>query len=182
MATECKYPNPFETIPTLEDIRARAQRVVESNRAAGRSLALAESCTGGMVSSAITEIPGSSAVLLAGLVTYADAAKQRVLGVSGDIIETFGSVSVACAWAMARGALKAADADIAVAVSGIAGPDGGSAIKPVGTVVFSRAMRDDPVDQPFARRIEFDASEGRDGIRRQATAFALDLLMPDYEL
>ena len=108
-----------------------------------RTVALAESCTGGLVSAALTEIAGSSAVLDRGFVTYSNEAKHEALGVANDIIETFGAVSIACAWAMARGALARSDADIAVAISGVAGPDGGSALKPVGTVVFARVVRDD---------------------------------------
>ena len=119
-----------------DTIVALAQRVVEENRAAGRKLVLAESCTGGLVAGAITDIAGSSAVLEGSFVTYSNEAKKRMLGVSSDIIDTFGAVSVACAWAMAQGALKHSDADVAVAISGIAGPDGGTPQKPVGLVVY----------------------------------------------
>ena len=103
-----------------------AQRVVTANAASGRMIALAESCTGGLVAAALTEIPGSSAVLESGYVTYSNDAKIRMLGVNQDIIETFGAVSVAVAWAMAQGALKKSGADIAVAISGVAGPGGGT--------------------------------------------------------
>ena len=129
-----------------DDIAALARRVIEENRAAGRTVALAESCTGGLVAAALTEIAGSSAVLDRGWVTYSNAAKQAELGVPGDIIDAFGAVSVACVFEMARGALERSGADVAVAISGIAGPDGGSALKPVGTVVFGKAVRgeDDP--------------------------------------
>ena len=85
-------------------IHRLALRVIAENRAAGRCIALAESCTGGMVSTALTDVPGSSDVFGVGLVTYSNDAKEKLLGVSGDILETFGSVSEACAWAMARGA------------------------------------------------------------------------------
>lgn len=159
-------------------IYAAASAVVAANRDAGLTVALAESCTGGMVSAAITDVPGSSDVLQAGYVTYADAAKQRLLRVSPDIIETFGAVSVACVWAMARGALEQSGADIAVAVSGIAGPGGGSASKPVGTVVFGRAVRGEPASDIHAQQVVFDAAGGRATIRRQATLFALGLLLP----
>ena len=118
-----------------------ARRVVEANRAIGRRIALAESCTGGLVAAAITEIPGSSEVLDAGFVTYANSAKMDLLRVSSDVLDTFGSVSVATAWAMAQGALDVSGADVAVAITGIAGPDGGSEKKPVGTVVFARAEK-----------------------------------------
>ena len=162
-------------------LSAIAVRVIEENRAAGRCIALAESCTGGMIATALTDVPGSSDVLLAGFVTYADEAKKRLLGVSGEIIDTFGSVSVACAWAMATGAVAKVDADIAVAVSGIAGPGGGSAAKPVGTVVFSRVLKGQSPDEAYAIKKLFDSSGGRSGIRRQAALFALELLLPEND-
>ena len=162
-------------------MRALATRVVEENRAAGRTIALAESCTGGMIATALTDVPGSSDVLLAGFVTYADAAKHRMLGVGREIIETFGSVSVACAWAMAAGAVSRGDADIAVAVSGIAGPGGGREGKPVGTVVFSRVLRGQSPDDAYAEMKNFDPAGSRADIRRQATLFALELLLPEKD-
>ena len=125
------------------DVLDLARRVVDENRAASRKVALAESCTGGLVSAAITEIAGSSSVLDRGFVTYSNEAKMELLGVSQDIIETFGAVSIACVWAMAQGALANSNADVAVAISGVAGPGGGTATKPVGTVVFARAIRGD---------------------------------------
>ena len=158
-----------------DDLVALARRVVESNRVAGRRVALAESCTGGLVAAALTEIAGSSAVLDRGFVTYSNEAKQQLLGVSPDIIDTFGAVSVACAWAMATGALAASEAEVAVAISGIAGPEGGSAQKPVGTVVFARAIRGS--DEVEAEEQLLDG-EGRAEIRRQATLVALELLLP----
>jgi nicotinamide-nucleotide amidase len=164
---------------SADALAALANRVVTENRASGRIIALAESCTGGLVSAAITDVPGSSDVFAAGFVTYADAIKQSVLGVSGEVIETFGAVSAACAWAMAHGALEKTGADIAVAITGIAGPGGGSATKPVGTVVFARARRGDPPDGCYTKKCTFDAALGRDGIRRQAVAVALELLLPD---
>ena len=159
-------------------IHRLALRVIAENRAAGRCIALAESCTGGMVSTALTDVPGSSDVFGVGLVTYSNDAKEKLLGVSGDILETFGSVSEACAWAMARGAAERGDADIAVAISGIAGPGGGSEKKPVGTVVFARAVRDQDPDTVVADIRHF-GDLGRSEIRRQAALVALELLMPD---
>jgi nicotinamide-nucleotide amidase len=159
-------------------IAALAQRVVSENQALGRTVAAAESCTGGMVATAITDISGSSAVFLASLVTYSNAMKQQMLCVSGDILETFGAVSEACAWAMAKGALKTTGADVAVAISGIAGPGGGSDTKPVGTVAFARAMRDQPEEAHLTMVHQFDPALGRDGIRRAATKVALELLLP----
>lgn len=161
-----------------QDLVDKAREVIDANRAAGRRIAVAESCTGGLVSAALTEIPGCSAVFEAGYVTYSDASKVSSITVSSDVIETFGAVSVATAWAMAQGALLKSGADVAVAITGIAGPDGGSPGKPVGTVVFARAERHPGPDTITADQKCFDASEGRSGIRRQATMCALELLMP----
>ena len=155
-----------------------ARRVVEENRALGRRVATAESCTGGLVAAALTEIPGSSDVVEVGIITYSNEAKCALLGVSMDVIETFGSVSVAVAWAMAQGALQASGADVAVALTGIAGPAGGSDRKPVGTVVFARAEREaDPKNIVADTKCFGDL--GRGGVRLQAALCALDLLLPD---
>ncbi len=104
------------------DLVALARRVVDENRRMGRTIALAESCTGGLVSAAITEIPGSSEVFEASFITYSNEIKQELLKVSQDVLETFGSVSIATAWAMAQGALARSHAHVAVAITGIAGP------------------------------------------------------------
>ena len=161
-----------------KELVARAREVVEANRKAGRRIAVAESCTGGLISAAITEIAGASDVFEAGYVTYSNAAKIHELKVSEDVVETFGAVSVATAWAMARGALAASDADVAVAITGIAGPGGGSPAKPVGTVVFARAERGaDPAR--IAADQKLFANENRAGVRLQAALCALDLLMPE---
>ena len=161
-----------------EVLVAKARDVIDANRKAGRRIAVAESCTGGLVSAALTEIPGSSDVFEAGYVTYSNAAKMAELNVSQDVVETFGAVSVATAWAMAQGALAASDADVAVAITGIAGPDGGTEQKPVGTVVFARAERRPGPDEVVADQKLFDAAEGRSGIRRQAALRAQELLLP----
>jgi nicotinamide-nucleotide amidase len=161
-----------------DDLVAKAREVIEANRKAGRRLAVAESCTGGLVCAALTEIPGSSEVLDVGFVTYSNEAKTSELKVSEEVVETFGAVSIATAWAMAQGALDASQADVAVAITGIAGPEGGTPSKPVGTVVFARAERLPGPDEVTADQKLFDASEGRSGIRRQAALCALDLLMP----
>lgn len=168
------------TLP--EDLVTLARRVIEANRAAGRTIAVAESCTGGLVAAALTEIAGSSDVFDAGFVTYSNEAKQQLLGVSLEVIETFGSVSVAAAWAMAQGAIARTRADVAVAITGIAGPGGGSENKPVGTVVFARAERGAPGqdaadDEVVADRKEF-GDLGRAGVRLQAALCALELLLP----
>ena len=156
----------------------KAREVIEANRALGRRVAVAESCTGGLVSAALTEIPGSSDVFVAGFVTYSNSAKIGDLRVGSDVIETFGAVSIATAWAMAQGALQRSGADVAVAITGIAGPDGGSEHKPVGTVMFARAERDCPPDKIVADQKLFDAGGGRSGVRFQATLCALELLLP----
>jgi nicotinamide-nucleotide amidase len=155
----------------------KARLVVEANRKAGCRVAVAESCTGGLVCAALTEIPGSSDVLEAGFVTYSNESKIAELHVSEEVIDTFGSVSVATAWAMAQGALDATRADVAVAITGIAGPDGGTAGKPVGTVVFARAERKPGPDELVADQKLFE-NQNRAGVRLQAALCALDLLMP----
>ena len=154
-----------------------ARKVVDANRAAGRRIAVAESCTGGLVSAAITEIPGSSDVFEAGYVTYSNAAKLADLKVSQDVVETFGAVSIAVAWAMARGALAASDADVAVAITGVAGPGGGTPSKPVGTVVFALAEKDGDPAKIVADQKYFDEPD-RAGVRLQAALCALELLLP----
>ena len=154
-----------------------AEEVLGANRAQGKRLAVAESCTGGLVAGALTEIPGSSDVFDRGWVTYSNEAKTELLGVSSEIIDTFGAVSIAVAWAMAQGALERSDADVAVAVTGIAGPDGGSEKKPVGTVVFARARRGADPKEIVADQHNF-GDLGRSEIRRQAVRCALELLMP----
>ncbi|MEN2784896.1 CinA family protein [Sphingomonas qilianensis] len=166
----------MDTILPQELVDA-ARKVIERNVALGRRISVAESCTGGLVAAALTEIPGSSDVLEASFVTYSNDAKLDLLKVSSDVIETFGAVSIAVAWSMAQGALEASGADVAVAITGIAGPGGGSEKKPVGTVVFARAERcADPGDIVADRKNFGDL--GRGGVRLQAALCALELLMP----
>lgn len=163
-----------------DEITDLAKRVVEENIAAGRKVVTAESCTGGLVSGAVTEIAGSSAVLDRAFITYSNEAKMESLGVASDIIETFGAVSIACVWAMAQGALRNSNADVAVAISGVAGPGGGTQLKPVGTVVFARAYRNQS-GEPEGELKHFEGGDGPGGraaIRHQATLCALDLLLP----
>ena len=160
-----------------DELVAKAREVVEANRKIGRKLAVAESCTGGLVCAALTEIPGSSEVLDAGYVTYSNEAKIADLHVSEEVVATFGAVSIATAWAMAQGALESSSADVAVAITGIAGPEGGSPNKPVGTVVFARAERMPGPDEVTADQKLFE-NENRAGVRLQAALCALDLLMP----
>ena len=156
---------------------AKAREVVEANRAAGRIVTVAESCTGGLVSAALTEIPGASEMFFGGFVTYSDEAKTRRLGVGSDVIETFGAVSIATAWSMARGALSASGADVAVAITGVAGPEGGTPSKPVGTVVFALAEKDADPAKIVADQKFFDETD-RSGVRLQAALCALELLLP----
>jgi nicotinamide-nucleotide amidase len=159
--------------PTLD----LARRVIEANRARGKCIAVAESCTGGLVAAALTEIAGASEVFDRGWVTYSYDAKTKMLGVSQDILDTFGAVSIAVAWAMAQGALARSGADVAVAITGVAGPGGGTERKPVGTVVFARARRGaDPNEVVADQRCFGDL--GRSEVRRQAVLCALELLMP----
>ncbi|MGA1850303.1 competence protein [Sphingobium yanoikuyae] len=155
-----------------------AEKVIIANRRAGRTVAVAESCTGGLVSAALTEIAGSSDVFEAGFITYSNDMKAELLKVSHDVLETFGAVSIATAWAMAQGALKKSHAHVAVAITGIAGPGGGSEQKPVGTVVFARAERGGSPDKVVADMHHFE-DNGRGGVRLQAALCALELLLPD---
>ena len=153
-----------------------AAQLLEKARETGAMVACAESCTGGIVAAALTDLPGSSALLDRGFVTYSNDAKMERLGVSQDIIETFGAVSIACVWAMAHGALANSKADVAVAISGVAGPGGGTPTKPVGTVVFARAVRGQ--DGEPEGELKAFGDLGRAEIRRQATLCALELLLP----
>jgi len=159
------------------DLIALAEQVLAENRAAGRRVATAESCTGGMVAAALTEIAGSSDVFDRGFVTYSNEAKMEMLGVSEDVLATFGAVSVATAWAMALGALKHSNADVAVSITGIAGPGGATANKPVGMVVFARAVRGEDPEAVFADTHQF-GDLGRAEVRREAALVALELLRP----
>ncbi len=172
--------DPTEIPQTLlpDQLVSLARRVIEANKAIGRKIAVAESCTGGLVSAALTEIAGASAVFEAGFVSYSNAMKHDVLAVSDDVLDTFGSVSIATAWAMAQGALVKSGADVAVSITGVAGPDGGSEMKPVGTVVFARAERGNDSENVVADLRRFP-DEGRASIRLQAALCALELLLPE---
>ncbi|MEE9434064.1 MAG: CinA family protein [Sphingorhabdus sp.] len=151
-----------------------AQRVIEENGNAGLKIATAESCTGGLVSAALTEIAGISAAFPAGYVTYSNDAKVAMLGVDPKLIKSHGAVSQPVVGAMAEGALEKSRADIAVSISGIAGPGGGSAEKPVGTVMFGLARRGQPTKTILK---QFGAEKNRAEIRRDATIYALELLL-----
>ncbi|MEH6661593.1 MAG: CinA family protein [Parasphingorhabdus sp.] len=156
-----------------------ATKVIEQNRKIGRRITVAESCTGGLVAAALTEVAGSSDVFDCGFTTYSNDAKQNMLGVSGDLLETFGAVSIAVAWEMAQGALDRSGCDVSVAITGVAGPGGGSEKKPVGTVVFAKAEKGKSVDDVVADRKNFGDDKSRADIRLQAVLVALELLLPD---
>lgn len=145
-------------------------------RRSGRSLATAESCTGGWVSKVLTDLAGSSDWFGYGLVTYSNQAKQRVLGVGSDTLERFGAVSEQVVEEMARGLLELSGADLGLAVSGIAGPAGGTADKPVGTVWFAWSVREGERIQVQTGLQRF--SGNRESVRRQAVTFGLQGLLP----
>jgi nicotinamide-nucleotide amidase len=125
-----------------DELHAAAAALLDICRARGLTLATAESCTGGLVAGALTDIAGSSDVVDRGFVTYSNDAKQQMLGVPAETLKQFGAVSRQTAEAMALGALSRAEVDLAVAITGIAGPGGGSKDKPVGLVHFAVAARD----------------------------------------
>ncbi|MCW5718607.1 MAG: CinA family protein [Bauldia sp.] len=162
----------------LAPLEAAAAALVERCRTRGFGIATAESCTGGLVAAAITAIPGSSAVFDRGFVTYAYAAKTDLLGVPADLLGRVGAVSAEVAAAMAAGALARSPAEIAVAVTGIAGPGGGTEAKPVGLVYFCAVRRDRP---PIAAVRQF-GDLGRSAIRLASTHEALRLLMEQASL
>jgi nicotinamide-nucleotide amidase len=153
-------------------LRAKAAEVLDLFRARGLKIATAESCTGGLVAGALTEIAGSSDVVDRGFVTYSNEAKEAMLGVPSATLTRHGAVSAETAAAMAAGALKNSLADIVVAITGIAGPGGGSQQKPVGLVHFAAASRD---GRSLARERRY-GDAGRQSVREQSVAEALDLL------
>jgi len=154
-------------------LRQAATRVLECCRARGLQVATAESCTGGLVAGALTEIAGSSDVVDRGFVTYSDAAKRAMLGVPAATLKRYGAVSAQTAKAMAAGALKHSRADLAVAITGIAGPGGGSKEKPVGLVYFAAASRS---GRRLARKRLY-GTIGRRRVRSASVAEALSLLL-----
>lgn len=154
-------------IPDDKALEHLAAQIVDRMTARALMLATAESCTGGWVSKLITDIAGSSAVLDRGFVTYSNEAKQEMLGVPAEILDAYGAVSAETVTAMALGSIERSRADIALAISGIAGPGGGSEEKPVGTVYIAWADRSDA----RVERALFDGD--RDSVRRQAVGRAL---------
>jgi len=153
------------------DLIARAAELVTQYRAAGLMAATAESCTGGLIAGLLTEIPGSSNMLDRGFVVYSNAAKEDLLGVPAETLARHGAVSRETAAAMAEGALTKSRAEVAVSVTGVAGPDGGTAAKPVGLVNFACARR----GRPTVSREERFGAIGRHEIRLASVKIALDL-------
>ena len=155
-----------------DELRAAATAVLEACRARGLKVATAESCTGGLVAGALTDIAGSSDVIDRGFVTYSNEAKQQMLGVPAETLKNFGAVSRETAEAMARGALGRGGADIVVAITGIAGPGGGSKDKPVGLVHFAVASRSGALTHQEMRYGDI----GRAQVRGKSVLKALHML------
>lgn len=163
-------------IPGDRELSQLAQQILDWCKERDRVISTAESCTGGWIAKLLTDIPGSSAFFDRGFVTYSNDAKQDMLAVPADVIEQFGAVSEQTVTAMANGAILHSKANCSVAVSGIAGPSGGSPEKPVGLVCFAWAFTSATKDTSheillYQQSHHFDGD--RDAIRRQAVEFAL---------
>jgi nicotinamide-nucleotide amidase len=150
----------------------KARQLLDQCRSADLKLATAESCTGGLLAGLLTDIPGSSDVVERGYVTYSNASKSEAIGVSADLIATYGAVSADVAKAMAQGALKVSRADIAIAITGVAGPGGGSDEKPVGLVHLALARRGVSVRHRECRFGDI----GRSEVRRATLLVALEMV------
>ena len=161
-----------DRVSTPAETLAPARRVIDSCRAAGIMLATVESCTGGLVAAALTEIAGSSDVVERGFVTYSNAAKTELAGVPAQLIEDHGAVSEEVARAMAEGAVSGTPADIATAITGIAGPGGGTETKPVGLVHIACARQG---RETLHQRRVFAGDRG--AVRRASVDAALELLL-----
>lgn len=157
----------------LNHLAPLAEEVITVCREKGIMVASAESCTGGLIAGLLTEIPGSSAVVDRGYVTYSNQAKMDLVGVQLNDLKEFGAVSEVVACAMAEGALERSRADIAVSVTGIAGPGGGNTEKPVGTVHFALAVKETPTLHEHA----LFPDSGRHYIRAQSVQTALNLIL-----
>ena len=153
-------------------LQETAHDLVRESKEAGLTIATAESCTGGLIAAALTAVPGASSVLECGFVTYSNESKTQMLGVPAELIVKSGAVSAEVAAAMAEGALERSRADIAVAVTGIAGPDGGSKEKPVGLVHLAGARRGGALLLEEKRFGDI----GRNAVRTEAAAAALALI------
>lgn len=151
----------------------KARKLLDASQKAKLKLVTAESCTGGLFSALLTEIPGSSATLERGFVTYSNKSKQDMLGVAGDIIADFGAVSEPCAIAMAEGALSRSRADIAIAITGIAGPGGQTPMKPVGSVHIAVARHEREVLHEYCKFGDI----GRSEVRYKSISTAIDMCL-----
>ena len=158
------------TLP--RDLTDMAKVVINEARKDGKTISTAESCTGGLISSCLTDIPGSSEAFLCGFVTYGNEVKTHLLGVPSDAIIEFGAVSDIVAATMAEGALAKSGSDLAISVTGIAGPHGGSKEKPVGLVYLSLAQLE---KDTVIKRYVFAGT--RDDIRRSTVGAALELIL-----
>ena len=156
----------------MTDIALAAEALLDRLKASGLMVATAESCTGGMIIAALTDIAGSSAVVESGFITYSNEAKIEMLGVSPDLIAAHGAVSEPVARAMAEGALARSHADIAISVTGVAGPGGGSKDKPVGTVHFGCALR----GEETVHSHQLFAHMDRAAVRKASVQHAFDML------
>lgn len=151
------------------ELEAQAARLVDGFRERRLLFSTAESCTGGLIAGLVTAIPGSSDIFDSGFVTYSNEAKSRMIGVAAELIAAHGAVSIEVALAMAAGALASSRADIAVAVTGVAGPGGGSVLKPVGLVHCAAARRSGPIIHRELRLGDI----GREAIRLATVEVAL---------
>lgn len=154
------------------EITALATLVLDEARQRSLRITTAESCTGGLVAAALTAIAGSSDVFERGFVTYSNRAKEELLNVPGDLIADLGAVSEPVVRMMAEGALEAASAHVSVAITGVAGPGGGTPMKPVGTVHFATARANGPI----LHRVEHFADMDRDAVRAASLQVALEML------
>ena len=162
-----------------ESLQKLSAAVVAVLTKAGKAVSTAESCTGGWVAKSITDIAGSSAVFHYGIVSYSNGAKESILGVKNETIEEHGAVSKPVVEEMAKGVLHLSGADISVAVSGVAGPDGGTDEKPVGTVWFAWAVRDGAKERVETHCASFEGD--RDLIRELTVAHALQGILERVE-
>jgi nicotinamide-nucleotide amidase len=154
----------------------KANAILDACKRHDTKLATVESCTGGLLSAILTELPGSSHMFTHGFVTYANEAKQEMVGVPKALIETYGAVSEKVARAMAEGALQSSSADLAISITGIAGPGGGGETKPVGTVHFACAQK----GKPTLHQHKIFAGD-RSEIRHAAVDCALDMILKELQ-
>lgn len=157
-------------------ICTKANHIMNACKKNGTKLAVVESCTGGLLGAVLTELPGSSSMFTHGFITYANEAKQEMVGVKKTLLTKYGAVSAEVAKAMAEGALKASSADIAVAITGVAGPDGGTKTKPVGLVHFACAMK-----RKKTLSVKKNFKGDRSAVRMSAVDAALDIILAELK-